>query len=112
MKSNHFKTLSVLIGTLNDSGFDRNTGVIIPIRYDGEDLAQVAELQGLSIADLILKHHQSTWDVAFIGFAPGFAYMSSLDLPFTDVPRLKTPRKNSIRFTWTCWTILGYLPKR
>lgn len=52
-----FKTLSVLIGTLKlDSGFDRNTQeVIIPIRYDGEDLAQVAELQGLSIADLILK---------------------------------------------------------
>ena len=90
-----FKTLSVLIGTLKlDSGFDRNTQeVIIPIRYDGEDLAQVAELQGLSIADLILKHHQSTWDVAFIGFAPGFAYMSSLDQPFTDIPRLKTPRK-------------------
>jgi allophanate hydrolase len=87
--------LSVLIGTLNlDSGFDRNTQeVIIPIRYDGEDLAQVAELQGLSIADLILKHHQITWDVAFIGFAPGFAYMSSLDQPFTDIPRLKTPRK-------------------
>ncbi|SPL69577.1 5-oxoprolinase subunit B/C family protein [Acinetobacter stercoris] len=67
--------------------------VIIPIRYDGEDLEQVAELQGLSVADLILKHSQSTWNVAFIGFAPGFAYMSSPDQPFTDIPRLKVPRK-------------------
>jgi allophanate hydrolase subunit 1 len=42
--------------------------VIIPICYTGEDLAQVAELQGLSIADVILKHRQSVWNVAFIGF--------------------------------------------
>ncbi|MDR0237420.1 urea amidolyase family protein [Acinetobacter sp.] len=90
-----FKTLSTLIGRL-DIDLDvqqHSQQVIIPIRYDGEDLAQVAELQGLSVADLIRKHHQSTWDVAFIGFAPGFAYMNSPDQPFTDIPRLKTPRK-------------------
>lgn len=67
--------------------------VVVPICYDGEDLANVAELQGLTVAELITKHQQSTWNVAFIGFAPGFAYLSSPDQPFTDLPRLKTPRK-------------------
>ncbi|AOA57295.1 5-oxoprolinase subunit B/C family protein [Acinetobacter larvae] len=66
---------------------------VIPICYDGEDLAQVAELQGLSIAELISRHQHSLWQVAFIGFAPGFAYLSSPDRPFSDIPRLATPRK-------------------
>ena len=86
--------------------------VIVPIRYDGEDLAQVAELQGLTVADVIRKHHQSEWNVAFIGFAPGFAYMSSPDKPFTDIPRLTVPRKNTVRLFGFGWKILWYLPKR
>lgn len=66
---------------------------VIPIRYDGEDLAQVAELQGLSVQELIRRHHHSVWQVAFIGFAPGFAYMRSPDQPFGEIPRLAVPRK-------------------
>lgn len=90
-----FKTLVASIQTVKiGSGGERNAQeLIIPICYTGEDLAQVAELQGLSIADVILKHRQSVWNVAFIGFAPGFAYMSSPDRPFTDIPRLAVPRK-------------------
>ena len=90
-----FKTLVTSIQTVKiGSGVERNVQeLIIPICYTGEDLAQVAELQGLSIADVILKHRQSVWNVAFIGFAPGFAYMSSPDRPFTDTPRLAVPRK-------------------
>lgn len=91
----NFKMLVASIQGLKvDSGFERSSQeVIVPIRYDGEDLAQVAELQGLSVADVIRKHHESVWNVAFIGFAPGFAYMSSPDKPFTDIPRLTVPRK-------------------
>lgn len=90
-----FKTLVASIQTVKiGSGVERNVQeLIIPICYTGEDLAQVAALQGLSIADVILKHRQSVWNVAFIGFAPGFAYMSSPDRPFTDIPRLAVPRK-------------------
>ncbi|HCU75272.1 MAG TPA: allophanate hydrolase, partial [Acinetobacter baumannii] len=91
----NFKTLVASIQSLKiDSGFERSSQeVIVPICYNGEDLAQVAELQGLTVADMIRKHHQSVWNVAFIGFAPGFAYMSSPDKPFTDIPRLTVPRK-------------------
>lgn len=91
----NFTTLVRFIQTLEiGQSLERHAQeVIVPIHYNGEDLAQVAELQGLSVADVILKHRQSTWNVAFIGFAPGFAYMSSPDQPFTDIPRLTVPRK-------------------
>lgn len=111
----NFKMLVASIQGLKvDSGFERSSQeVIVPIRYDGEDLAQVAELQGLSVADVIRKHHESVWNVAFIGFAPGFAYMSSPDKPFTDIPRLTVPRKkNTVRFFGFGWKILWYLSKR
>ncbi|MEG2921488.1 MAG: 5-oxoprolinase/urea amidolyase family protein [Acinetobacter sp.] len=90
-----FQALASVISRFEiGSSLERNAQqVIIPIHYNGEDLAQVAALQGLSVADVILKHRQSVWNVAFIGFAPGFAYLSSPDHPFTDIPRLKVPRK-------------------
>ncbi len=47
----------------------------IPVTYDGEDLNDVAELLGLSVEDLIRRHTEATYIVAFTGFAPGFAYM-------------------------------------
>ena len=98
----NFKTLVASIQSLKiDSGFERSSQeVIVPICYNGEDLAQVAELQGLTVADMIRKHHQSVWNVAFIGFAPGFAYMSSPDKPFTDIPRLTVPRKKYRQALW------------
>ena len=90
-----FQALAAVISRFEiGSSLERNAQeVIIPIHYTGEDLAQVAALQGLSVADVILKHRQSVLNVAFIGFAPGFAYLSSPDHPFTDIPRLKVPRK-------------------
>ena len=65
--------------------------VEIPVRYDGEDLAEVARLTGLSETEVIRRHTQSPWTVAFGGFAPGFAYLSGGD-PALDVPRRKAPR--------------------
>jgi KipI family sensor histidine kinase inhibitor len=91
----NFTTLMACIQSLKaNSSYELHTQeVIIPIRYTGEDLIQVAELQGLSVAEVIQKHQQSVWNVAFIGFAPGFAYLTSPDRPFTDIPRLSVPRK-------------------
>ncbi len=63
--------------------------VTIPIRYDGEDLGQVAELLGRSTEALINWHLESNWVCAFIGFAPGFAYLAGGGL---SVPRLETSR--------------------
>ena len=46
------------------------------MHYDGPDLAEVARLTGLSVAEVIAAHTGTDWRVAFGGFAPGFAYLS------------------------------------
>jgi KipI family sensor histidine kinase inhibitor len=65
--------------------------VEIPTRYDGPDLADVAELTGLSVAEIARRHGGCEWTVAFCGFAPGFAYLTGGD-PALRVPRRQTPR--------------------
>ncbi|MBB1603943.1 urea amidolyase family protein [Variovorax sp. UMC13] len=63
----------------------------IPVRYDGEDLAEVAALLGTTPEDVVRRHTGSDYTVAFTGFAPGFAYLSGGD-PSLDVPRRQVPR--------------------
>jgi KipI family sensor histidine kinase inhibitor len=65
--------------------------VELPIRYDGPDVAETAELLGMTASELVDRHRAAEWTVAFTGFAPGFAYLVSGDWPF-DVPRLASPR--------------------
>ncbi len=64
--------------------------VEIPVVYDGEDLADVAELLGCSVSELIKRHTCEDWTVAFCGFAPGFGYLTGAG--HWDIPRRKTPR--------------------
>lgn len=67
------------------------TLIEIPVRYDGEDLAEVADLLKISVEEVIRRHTGSDYTVAFTGFAPGFAYLSGGD-PSFDLPRRATPR--------------------
>jgi KipI family sensor histidine kinase inhibitor len=73
------------------SPVDPGTVVEIPVTYDGADLADVAELTGLTVADVVAAHTGTAWTVAFGGFAPGFAYLVGGD------PRLHVPRRSSPR---------------
>ncbi|WP_309128850.1 urea amidolyase family protein [Microbacterium sp.] len=68
-----------------------NREVIIPVRYDGEDLEDVAALLGVSSEEVVNRHLAAEWQVAFSGFAPGFGYTVSGD-PLFDVPRRSSPR--------------------
>ncbi len=54
-----------------------SAAVEIPVRYDGADLVETAELLGLSTAELIARHAGAVWRCAFIGFAPGFGYLEA-----------------------------------
>jgi KipI family sensor histidine kinase inhibitor len=63
----------------------------IPVRYDGEDLAEVAALLGIAPEEVVRRHTGSDYTVAFTGFAPGFAYLSGGDASL-NVPRRKVPR--------------------
>jgi KipI family sensor histidine kinase inhibitor len=75
------------------SGGLRTPGPLIeiPMRYDGEDLAEVARLTGLTVDEVIHRHGQSEFTVGFGGFSPGFAYLVGGD-PVLHVPRRATPR--------------------
>jgi 5-oxoprolinase (ATP-hydrolysing) subunit B len=65
--------------------------VTLAVRYEGADLADVAALAGCSIAEVVRRHTDAEYTVAFCGFAPGFAYLAGLD-PTLQLPRLATPR--------------------
>ena len=65
--------------------------VEIPVRYDGEDLEDVAALTGLSVEEVVRRHTASEFIVAFCGFAPGFGYLAGGD-PALHVPRRASPR--------------------
>lgn len=64
---------------------------VIETVYDGEDLAEVAALTGLSEQGVINAHTGADWRVAFAGFAPGFFYLHAED-NVLNVPRRSSPR--------------------
>ncbi|MGV9537039.1 5-oxoprolinase subunit B family protein [Streptosporangium sandarakinum] len=86
--------LSLLLGTACDAApapsGARGT-VTVPVVYDGPDLADVAELSGLPVREVVERHTGVELVVGWLGFAPGFAYLTGLD-PALYVPRLSTPR--------------------
>jgi len=69
--------------------------VEIPVVYDGPDLDEVARLTGLSPEEVIARHTGAEHVAAFIGFQPGFAYLTGgdtlLHVPRRDVPRTSVP---------------------
>ncbi|WP_327359437.1 5-oxoprolinase subunit PxpB [Streptomyces sp. NBC_01304] len=63
----------------------------IPVRYDGPDLAEVAQLWGVPVGQVPRIHSEAEFRVAFCGFAPGFGYLTGLAERYA-VPRRATPR--------------------
>ena len=66
----------------------------IPVCYGGQygpDLAEVAALHGLTEAQVVRRHTDSPYQVYFLGFLPGFAYLGGL-APTLAAPRRATPR--------------------
>ena len=61
----------------------------------GPDLTVVAAFSGLSEAEVIAVHAESTYRVYMLGFLPGFAYLGSVDeriaIPRRESPRLRVP---------------------
>ena len=86
-------TLAVALAARDLSERRRAQGPLIeiPLRYDGEDLAEVARLCDISIEEVIQRHVAREYTVAFCGFSPGFGYLVGGD-PTLRVPRRATPR--------------------
>ena len=67
----------------------------IPVCYGGEhgpDLNEVAAMHGMRPAQVIELHASATYEVYFLGFVPGFAYLGELPAALA-TPRLATPRR-------------------
>ena len=76
---------------VRDTTADESEEVVIPVRYDGEDLADVAAILGITADDVITEHTSRVWRCRFIGFAAGFGYLES-DRGGLVVPRRRQSR--------------------
>ena len=67
----------------------------IRVRYDGDDLNDVAHQTDLTPEEVVARHSAPIYTVAFCGFAPGFGYLTGLDealwLPRRATPRTRVP---------------------
>ena len=66
----------------------------IPVVYGeeaGSELPELASAAGLAPHEFARRHAAAVYRVAFLGFAPGFAYLAGLP-PELQAPRLSTPR--------------------
>jgi antagonist of KipI len=77
-----------------DADGEASRRVRIPVAYGGAaalDLAELARAASLTEEDFARRHAAAEYRVAFIGFAPGFAYLQGLP-PELHAPRLSSPR--------------------
>ncbi len=86
-------------GATDSISHQTNREIIIPTIYGlgshqhlGPDLGIVAKHNGLSPEQVVALHSQAIYQVYFIGFQPGFAYLGGLT-PQLYTPRKKQPRK-------------------
>lgn len=75
--------------------FEAGPEVEVPVRYDGEDLDEVARLAGCHPTEVVRRHLARTYVVAFLGFAPGFYFLAGGDgglrVPRRTAPRAEVP---------------------
>jgi inhibitor of KinA len=66
--------------------------VDIEVVYDGPDLAEVAQLIGLTVEEVIALHSGQVYEVVTVGFVPGFPFLRGLPERLA-IPRRAEPRK-------------------
>ena len=78
-------------GSGGKAPYVRRKKVVLPVRYDGEDIGRVAAHNDLSTEDVVRLHCKGAYTVAMIGFLPHFPYLLGLDKKLA-TPRLERPR--------------------
>jgi inhibitor of KinA len=87
-------TIEDIISSLDFSYADKENIVEIPVCYGGEfgpDLEHVAEINNLTVDEVIKIHSEVRYLVYMIGFAPGFPYLGGMSEKIA-APRRETPR--------------------
>lgn len=84
-------TASMRMTARQESVAQESVAIVIPVIYDGGDLADVARACGMSEDHVIELHSSTEFIVAFCGFSPGFAYLTGLP-DALHLPRRRTPR--------------------
>ena len=82
-------------GSLSGRSLPEGRSFEIPVRYGGEfgpDLSEVARAARLTEAEVVREHADAPYEVRFIGFSPGFPYLSGLPERL-HVPRRPAPRE-------------------
>lgn len=88
---NMIQAIEKAIDTPSPSNTQTQRLIEIPTCYEGEygeDLKEVSENTGLSVAEIIKIHSSTQYLVYMLGFTPGFSYLGGMD------ERIACTRKN------------------
>jgi KipI family sensor histidine kinase inhibitor len=66
--------------------------IVLPVLYDGPDLAEVAARVSLTEAEVIELHSGTEYRVFALGFLPGYPYSGYLPDRLSGLPRRASPR--------------------
>lgn len=89
-----------LIASVAPSETGAGTRHGVAVRFDGEDLQEVAGLVKLSVVDFIVTHNAAPLRVLATGFAPGFVYCGM------HPEALVVPRRSAVRRQVPAGTVL------
>ena len=97
-KYDYYSFVEILKNSIDLNYEDNRTKSIINIDvYYGDevalDLQEMSSKTNLAIEKIIEIHSSKLYDVYAIGFAPGFAFLASVDKQIA-MPRLSSPRKS------------------
>lgn len=81
-----------LVAMVEERSLGEGKLVEIPVVYDGMDLVDVAEANGLSVAEVVQLHSGQVYEVVTLGFVPGFPFLRGLHEQLA-TPRRAEPRK-------------------
>jgi allophanate hydrolase subunit 1 len=85
------------VNDVRPAGHEVGAGVthILPVTFDGADLEEVAAMVGLTPDGVVDRVVAAQLNVAFVGFAPGFPYLTGLPPELAALPRRATPGHRS-----------------
>lgn len=88
------KALGRQLAAIRAVGVAQGAGrlVVVPVLYDGEDLAEVAATLERTIDEVVSLHSSRCYRVLAVGFLPGFPYAGDLDPLLSGLPRRDRPR--------------------